>query len=432
MASQYRNLGDYESSAQMQRALNAGLKDLSMMRACDHIYYDDRSVAYKQECDTIANVRFTQSFPSLTLPGSVTLQIPNMSIVDVITGQMGINFPTNVCAPRGWGYQLIDRIDYRIGGATTYSISGEQHALSVLEKCETLNKRDQLWRLGGDAVVAAGQQYAYIFIDVPVSRIQALAPKLPFDSKMLTQPIQIIVYFKNGSQVFGGTGTIPTALSEGNFVIRQIDFKESGNSMAEDLKGESMLSYVHPFLYQQTQLVIPNLTTAQNPNFITVPLQGFRYGNLVSLTFWAVLNSNLSPAATNAVNPLVTLRLNDINLAFNGVILYNSVRDSHSLINLSNNLAPNYFETVSLAGTTSANFVMTAYNSYFYTIDMSQYSAKMKEGVIQSGLEVGSNVLTLKFSTPDSSAATFSLYVAFNYTSGIKVMQGGSQIDYVF
>lgn len=431
-SSQYKNLGDYESSAMVNRAMAMGLKDLSGMKYCDHIYYDDRSVAYKQECDIIANTRYTQGFTSLSLPGTTTLQLPNMSIIDMIACQFSINFPTNICATRGWGYQLIERIDYRIGSAGTFTINGEQHALSVLEKCETLEKRNQLWRLGGDAVVSSGVQNAYVFIDVPVSKIQAMAHKLPFDSKMLSLPIQIVIYIKGASEVFGGSGVMPIALSDGNFIVRQLDFKDNNASMAEDLMMDRALSYVHPFLFQQTQLVVPNLTTAQLPNKVVTNLQGFRFGNLVSITLWAVLNTDLTPSPTNAKNPLKTLRLNDIQLYYNGLLLYNSIKDTHALITLGNNLAPNYFETTAISGTNSGNFALTAYNSYYYTLDMSQYSAKMKEGSIQSGLEMGPNTLLLNFTTPDSSASAFALYVSYNYTSGLKIFQGGSQVDFVF
>lgn len=433
MSSSYQNLGDMQSMAQQNRMASAGLRDAAMLRHCDQIYYDKSSVAYKNECDVIANTRYSQSAPNLNFPGSNTLSIPNMSILDIIAFKVKVTFPTNVCAPRGWGYCLVDRIDYRIGSSYVLTVNGEQHAFGVLNKQENLEKRDQVLKLGGDEIRAAvSNSEAEIFIDIPISRIAYDTHKLPFDTKMLNMPIQIVVYWKSPSSVFAGTGTLPTAATSAEFVIRQIDFKDPMHSMAEDLKLDPMASYVHPFLYQQTQVPIP-FTTSTTVSGVVASLTGFRYGNLEAIGLFPVLNSNYQPQGANAaLNPYDTLRMQDIKLLFNGLVLYNTPDRTHDLLNLPNNLSVNYFWNSRLSGTTSANFASVPINSYYYIIDLSQASGFRKEGSIQSGLEVGPNTLQLTFTTPESNAASATLYVVYYYTAGIKVMYGGNQVDYIF
>lgn len=432
LSSRYENLGDMTSDAEMNRMVRQGIMGEAMVRHCDNIYYDHASAAYKAECDTIANTRYSQSFTALNIPGTAVLQIPNMSIVDTIAASFVINFPINVSAPRGWGYSLIDRIDYRIGSSYVLTLSGEQHFWDIMQKQETLEKKDQVMRLAGDQITAANASArANIFIDVPISRVALENHKLPFDTKLLTQPIQIIVYFKNPSSVFGGTGTLPTALSSGYFAVRQLDFKDPNHSMAEDLKIPGS-KYVYPFLYQQTQVPIP-FTTSTAVSGVQVALNGFRSGNLVGIGLFPLLNSNYQPQGANAaLNPLDTLRMEDIKLLFNGLVLYNMTDRMHDLMCLPNNLSVNYYYNSRLTGTTTANFASVPINSYYFIIDLSQYNGQRVEGSVQSGLEIGSNTLQLSFTTPESNAAAATLFVVYYYTAGIKVSQGGSLADYIF
>lgn len=435
MNSKYSNFGDLQQDAQMTRMVNDdSVRGLAMMRVCDHIYYNKGSVSYKNECDTVANTRFSQAFTSLNLGGSSILQIANMSIVDMIIMRLQIaNIPADVSLPRGWGYSFINRIDYRIGSSITLTVNGPQHLQSVMAKTESVPKRDQVLRLGGDSVVAAtALAEANVMLDVPISKLAMLCKKLPFDSKMLNLPVQIIVYFNTAAQVFGGTGVLPQSFSLGEFILRQLDFKDVEHSISSDLRLNPMGQYVHPFTYQQHQQAPVTLATAVPGT--SVNLTGFRYGNLNAIGLCVVPDTSLNPTAptTEAKNPSNFLRLENISLTFNGQIIYRCNGRSHDLIQMNNNLDSNFFQNNFITGNTTATFAQTAINSYFYYIDLSQYSCLREEGAIQSGIEVGSNVLQLSFTAPGNNGVAAQLFISYLYSAGIKVSSGGNQVDFVF
>lgn len=440
MDSRYSNLGDFSKEAMMARMVggNATLKETVLAEHCDNVYYSESSAAMKSECDTVANSRYSQGFPSLALPGSALLQIPNQSIVDMVTIHAEFNpaqIPADVCLPRGWLLLLINRIDYRIGSSTTFTMDGKAHLQLVFESCETSDKIDQIWRLAGDEFTTGPNSstlVAHAPIMVPISKLMAMNNKLPFDTRMLSQPVNVTVYFDALSSICGGIGTPPSSFSLGEYILRQMDFKDVEHSLARDLQMNSISNYTHPFTFVQQvggiQLTSSNTKTAP----VATTLQGFRYGNLLGIAMMAVLNSSSNPAPTVAKNPLDTLRLENINLNFNGQNLQVLNGRAADLLYLEDHPRPNYFFGSRLSGTTNASFSSVPVNSYFYVLDLSQYSAIVKEGSVQSGIEIGSNVMTLSFTTPDSNAAAFTLYVSYRYQAGIKVSQGGNAVDFVF
>ena len=79
--------------------------------SCDMVYYN-QDVSLRPKCPVIKNSRFVQNFASLNLPSSNTLQIPNLSIVEMIAYRLVLpQVPVNVCLPRGWGYLLLNRLN---------------------------------------------------------------------------------------------------------------------------------------------------------------------------------------------------------------------------------------------------------------------------------------------------------------------------------
>jgi hypothetical protein len=95
----------YLVSPQEEAILNA------QNSSCDMVYYN-QDVSLRPKCPVVKNSRFVQNFASLNLPSSNTLQIPNLSICDMIAYRLVLpQVPANVCLPRGWGYLLLNRLN---------------------------------------------------------------------------------------------------------------------------------------------------------------------------------------------------------------------------------------------------------------------------------------------------------------------------------
>lgn len=438
MDSRFTNLGDNTNENRMARIMMGNApSDNVAAKHCDHIYATgEGQLNYVQQCDTLASVRFSVNFQSLTLPGSATLNLPNASIIDTIMIRAQLaSWPTDCSLPRGWLALLVDRVEWRIGGGQPYVYSGQQMLQEALEACETINKRDQFLRLAGDSRIAAdaSAQEANYYLSLPISRIAYDNHQLPFDTRMLSTQSQFTVYFKSLAEICGGSGvaSLPTSFSLGQFIIRDLNFKNPLHSISDDLRLNPMLSYSHPVIWSiHSQLQVTTSNTATLPTQVT--LTGFRAGNLNSITFFIVPDAQINPGGNNARNVMNTLRMENIRLEFNGVPLQICNGRSHDLINMANNFDPNFFFNNLITGTSSATFNQAPINSYYYTFDLSQYNAIRKFGSVQSGLEIQSNQLNFSFTTPDSNAASARLYISYRYASAIKISDRGGVVDQAF
>jgi len=437
MNTAFANIGDLDKATTMPLTV----QDSVAVEHCDTIYYGPSASHKKSACDVLANTRFEQQFQSLNIPGSVTLQIPNISIVDTIIMHVAIpSFPQDCNLPRGWGHLLIDRVDLRIGSSITLTFSGQTILHELLMKCKNASssgKRSRLFELCGQArtTSSATRLDAYIPLNVPVlSAIANDKSKLPFDLGMLNLPAQVVVYWNSLASICGGSGVsnLPTSFSVGSFIARQLDFKDVSNSMKNDLIMNPAMSYTHPFVYNQS-IALPCISSNSPSTPVLVSLTGFRYGTLESVGFYLLKNLDVNSPGANAKNVFNTQVLNDIKLTFNGQLLYSAPANSHELLNLAlSDDSPNMVLNAVVSGTSTATFVATAVDSYLYDINLAQYNPLSEQGVLQSGLVVGNNTLSLQFTTPASNLETCVLYVSYRYAAGCKVSNGGSQVDFIF
>lgn len=225
---------------------------------CETVYYD-ADVSLRPRCQTVRNNRFQQNFSSLNLPSSQTLQIPNLSIVDTIIYRIVLDaIPADVNLPLGWGYLLLNRLDVRVGSSTVLTFNKHQLLIDTLSKCDEVAKQDFVMNLGGApyANTAAAQapgtrNVAVCFLDGIISRIRQASAKLPFDTNLLTQPCQFVIYLDSAASIMGGAGAKPSQILDGSFHCSQLDFK----NVMDSLKGELMMmpetEYNHFFVYQQ-------------------------------------------------------------------------------------------------------------------------------------------------------------------------------------
>jgi hypothetical protein len=444
--SKYQGLGDLTQDAMMNRsmAVQETLADVPL-GLCDAIYASEASTQYRSECDVIRSIRFTQSFPSLNMNGSATLQIPNISIIDSIFMNVVVPYwPTNYYLQRGGLLQLIDRIEYQVGSSNRWTLDGVAHLHYLLETCQSQDQKDALLRLAGESLnnaVATPFNWACPIALPFVRGMYGNHKKFPLDTKMLGLPVTITVFWKASglAAISGGAGTpvnptptqlLPTSFSSGAFSCSQLDFKDPNMSLARDLQLTGG-SYIQPALFLQNSIQIPLTSASAVSSAPQLTLTSVRYGNLTSIGLVVVRNADLAASSGTAINPMKWQRLENIILTFNGVRLIFANARVYDLQQLVLQKTPNFAPIETGSGSTSGFTLNGTNTAYYYSLDLSQYSDILEEGSLQSGLEVGANVLNLSFTTPDTNSENCTAFVCYRYPFGIKISQGG-QCDYVF
>lgn len=380
------------------------------------VYYDDLN-SHKSSEDIIYDNRFVQQLNTLSIGAQgVQVIIPNEKIVgecilalqfqgfgDTVTNKLGL-----VPLP---AYAVIDAIEWAIAGSTVYRESGLQHMINVLADCETLEKRDEVVRLAGgngsSAFTASTTYYAHL--NVPWSKINNVSlNKFGIDSKLVNQPLRILLYFKQPTAVYynnGGTVTIPTSFGNAYVQIRQGDFKDERHHLnlrpmvaqADGRIVQEQKYYFYPFQFHQSynsqifQGSIAPSVPAQ------IPLTAFRRGNLEIIRL-SLFNLNPSGVATSSAlaNP-ATVSTNyiassdpySLQLFFNGIQIYRSDADSWKMLSIENEVSVSYIRS-QVPGT-----------SYYYIdIPFSRLLPKFQKEMWEQGYDFSNQTLQLQMNTP--------------------------------
>jgi hypothetical protein len=401
------------------------------------VYYDTTGVMAKE--DVYYGNYYKTQFPSLVLGGQgIVLQVNAVDLSRQIRVRMVLpSIGANISLPKGWGYHMISRIEYRYASSTTLNLDGEQHLLSVMSACETANKRDELMDLGGEEVfksTGAVQPEAVVFIQLPHSKVRQLVHSKPIDNSLLSQGgYQIVLYLKPIAQIMGGSGAAAWQSANNSFVAAEWQV-ETGRifDQADSIRGELMadprLSYCYPFVYQQP--FTTTFTGAVSPQRAQVQLNGFRSGELLSILFAVASLDDINGDGTaggvkNALNNLDPLT--NIRLTLNGNVLFDLEGKSHRLMGAYKSIDSSYFPASAFTPLTqtTSDFASLPVKCYFVELDLSTESPKNFEGSRLTGLrDVGNSVINLEFST--ATTGQYRLFAIYSYNACLEIKQGTS------
>jgi phage terminase large subunit-like protein len=273
---------------------------------CVDLYYPDPQTAEKQCYRTSMNSKFIVAFNTLTAGVNVLTIPPNNGIGDVLV-RFTITAPTtttNVALAAGWGYALMNRLSYRVGGSSQYFLSGAQVLQNALRLCPDGTSRDNIIQLGGPAIATAADWAnsnnltAYCWLSFPWSRPSAVSKPPPLPTDLLTQQVQIQLENFNITSIAAVNGGVTTglSLSVGNFIVGQVQLQNQGDALARrvDMTTHS-LSYPVEFTQQEFGI---NLGSAASGSSQQVSLTGFRSGEVKSIQMWLTVSND----ATGVVN----------------------------------------------------------------------------------------------------------------------------------
>jgi hypothetical protein len=398
----------------------------------DNYYSHMNSSTSLVEC-TYSMGKYNQSLSSLSFGSTSNVSIPNESFL----GEVYLNLvlpplSQNVSLPRGWGYNCINQLSFIFGSSntSTLSISGQTLWTTICAQCKSSEKRNEFFRLGGDAFLpAAGfvdtqNHYATILLQLPFS---TACDKLDFDSSLLTNNIVVTVSLNNASSIFGGTGTKPTSLLSAKMTFRQGDFSNRNNSLRNSLLANPDLMYSYPMIHNQSfnSPVFQGVTAGNGQ--CQVNLQGFINSDLLNITFYVVKKNNVTPVNNSTPNMFLCDNITNISLNYNGIPLYVCDGNSWKVVNMVGEQESSYFSNIEIASGNIAPFSSQPYNSYMTYINFSRVQSACWQGNhVANTFRISNQTLNLYFNT--TTTDDYILYATYMYSGMIECKNGNSFI----
>ena len=425
----------------MDSVISSSTQELLRPGPCVDAYYADPKTAQKACWRTTINTRFTaaltnttQGVSQFTLPPAsgysdivVTFQLPTIATLAA----------AGLAVPRGWGYDLINRISYRIGGSSQYFISGAQNKLLALKNSPDAASRDAILALGGQAVTTAAKfnslganNYAYVVLSIPGTIPSKSNKSVPIPSDLLSQQIVITLELNPLSAVFSNNGgTIPTQpLASATFQAQQVELTNMADALARRVDMTTH-SYSMPVVFTQQETAV-SLGTGTGVK--SVNLTGFRSGEVRSIDLW--LTKDTDDVITNR-NGGFWYAPSSVQVSYAGQIYFRADAGISQLLNLINQKA-----TSQVAATTAtwngSTYDVVAADSKWVSVPFAQaVDEDSYKTLYTSGLEVQNGIIQVQCAATDKDgvpvdASGYTLHASYDYNSVIVFSQGTA--DFAF
>jgi len=402
------------------------------------LYYTDPKNCEKQSIPVEYNTRFTQAFSNLTQGVSVYTIPPGNGIrhVLIVIGYDAVApFNTNTggaALPRGWGYQAIKQISFRVGGSSQYFLSGDQLLARNLRLCRTQSQRDSMLQLGGAECKTTADfsvpQYAYIPVSVFASP-SADGISLPLAGDLLSQQIQITAeiaptsdfWITNPNPAGGMVAAVPPSFSKGYFQVEQLVMEDRGMSLANrvDLNTHSYNMPLPDFDQQEVQVALTAAAAAEGGS--PVVLTGFRAGEVKKIQIWLTKDAD-------TLNPGRWYKPKAVQALYAGTIYANYADGAAAMWNLLDGTSRSAAEQSALAAA-GAPGVMTSTPvlSEWTELPFAQPTGNDYDGeVLVHGKQITNGIVNLQVQTP--SADAYTLHVVYVYNCTLSMSKGSADL----
>lgn len=432
------------------------------------IYYQDSDNAKKQVIPTLTDQRYSQDFNNKGQGTSVFTIPPNSGVSHVIAvvgyDQATANATSaSYALQRGWGYEAIAQVSFRIGGSSQYFLTGAQLLARNLRLARTQSQREALLQLGGSYTVgggATGNVLAYIPISI-WAQTGDDELNLPLPSDTLSQQIQVTIQLNPSYIASSSPGVIPNtsgfwhlatgaaggdlaplppaAFTTGYFQVQQIQMKDRGMALANrvDLSKE-MYSMALPGGFDQFEQTFQLSSADASSGSQSVVLTGFRAGEVKSLQFFLSPNVISGNAATydNAANPYLWAAPQSLQVLYAGLVYSNFQDGTGAMWNLLNGTAPSAVNQNALTSAAGAWSVATNPTLAQWTMaSFSQPSGSDYEAdVLVHGLEITNGIVNVSITPPPMTGVAanvpnaWTLHVVYNYNCTLGFSRGTADL----
>lgn len=410
---------------------------------CVDLYYPDPETAQKQCYRTTVNTKYVVGFNTLTAGVNVLTIPPNNGVSDICV-VLNITAPTtttNCALPQGWGYNLIRRLSYRVGGSSQYFVSGSQNLQNTLRQAPDAAARNALFALGGPAITTSADWtnpnnlVAYVYLSMPWSRPSSVSKPSPLSTDLLTQQVQIQLEINNFPSIISlnGGSVAGAALNQGQFQVGQVQFANQGDALARRV-DMTLHSLSHPveFVQQEFTISLPNASTNQ---VVTSSLTGFRSGEVKNIQCWLSIDSDATTGGVQNLNRW--LAPTNVIMTYAGDQYARFDNGSSQLWNLINNrMTP----SASAVANKVVGGVITApvpEQINWLELPFAQtYNADTAHSMYVSGREITNGIVQVQYTIPTNldgsaiSSANMTLHVSYIYNSVLVFSQGTA--DFAF
>lgn len=410
------------------------------------IYYYTRDTLHKQSIPTIVDNKFIQALNQTGAGSSTFIFSADQGLSDILFAAQlpeevgGIDY-TNLAVPRGYLYQLINRVSVRYAGSSQQFFTGEQTLLSNLREMPNPTTKDNMYALGGTAMndsvsapFAGDNLFAYAYLNLPHNSPNGgLMKPNPFPTELLNSPVVITLELNPIESIFssgralGSIAGAPSQLKKAYFQVKQVHAKDRSELMASDSDRSKAYSFPTKGFYQNEIQIALSGQLDYEPL-----LTGFRNGEVRSIIMWVTKNSDTNPAlgAPFAKNFNKYILPRNIEVRYNGTVYYRADDTASQFWNLVSTKTPSQLAcTVLTAGAPGADLTITPQTANWVEVPFSQVFEQLSGShMYVAGLAIQNAVVNLKLSLPDTSAHT--LHVFYTYNS-VMMLQGGN-CEFVF
>lgn len=426
---------------------------------CD-IYYSNLQNSVKQSHATIVENRYLLDLNSKTFGSSATLLFNPDEGLDHVVLTLQLPAPSGsltyngLALNAGWGYSAIRRIGVRYGNSSLYYFTGDQMLVDALSDCEDSIKKQELFALGGSALISAPagggagdfasiiNRTAYVYLKLPHNTPSAQELSLPLPTDLLTAPIQINVEFVTARELFtqsayvaGGSVVLPGEFAIAQAQFKQIHFDDKGEQLARKV-NMSEKAYSYPLKYfSQEVFRIPNVEGA-TATPVSLTLTGLRSGNCLGIRVWC--QEQFATSADASGNLFVQSNYyttpTSVQLSVNGLIYFDSRNGQQQLWNLLERKSPaTYTTTLTSINSTNQSFVQVQDTSTWTWIPFGQHSEVLaNSSELTHGLSLMNSIVNLAVTLPAPLIPGNKYLVTAEYIFNSTLLFSRGGCEYIF
>lgn len=401
------------------------------------IYYYDADTSKKQAFPCTVNTKYVQQFANLTGGSSVFTIPPNNGLQDIVCTFVmpAITDNSGLALPRGWGYSLIKQVSYRYGGSSQFFLTGDQILQNALRKQTNRPSVDDILTLGGSEANnadLASAQTAYCVLTLPHNVPSRVNKANPLPSDLLTQQVQVTVELLPVASIFSVQGSpsnlleIPSGLSNATFQVQQVMLNNQSDALARRVDmAENAYAFPCEFVQQVQRIPLANTANSQS-----IPLTGFRSGEVKAIHCWLTRSSDVGTGASRIVNPLRWYPLDAIQVTYAGDVYSRFDSGSSFLWNLINGDKSPIVDQVVLSSGGGYSYTETPAVSYWHELPFAQtFEGEGQMNTLVHGKPITNGIVNLDLTTP-SAQGDWILNVSYIYNATLLFSQG--TCDYVF
>ena len=429
-----------EASESIQHAITPG--------DCKDTYYPGKENSDLQCFPALQDNRFYVSLPSLNQGATNTIIFnPTQGLSDIVlTASLppanGVVTYEGWAMPRSWLPAMISTLALRVGGSSLYYFTGDQIFVDTLTDCEESGKKQAVVNLGGaellspaDFAPGSPNLTATMYLKMPFNSISALQKTLPLNTDLLSQPVQILVTFKNFTDVaywYGAGSSNSTALCN-QFASAEVNFRQTTLQNSEHLlsRRENMneKALTIPLRYF-SQTTFRTSITSDGVNENSINLTGFRFGSVKYIDLWARPTKDGNGASYPNGNPWAWTPFKRVQLLINGLVMYDTRSSNNAMWALCDRKTPAQVDVTYLtAGGGNQEAVATAFVMPWVVIPFSQLSEPMAyDNDLTLGYPIANSVLNLNVLMPG--AGTYEISASYHYACALMASKG--TMEYVF